>query len=118
MASFAEAAPFLFNNWQLILLLLVTVVLGSALWSVLSSGVRGEKNDRTSSKDGAVKKITSFDKGEHPLAEFDDEKPDPSFSPALHSPDTPHVDYRPERLTEGEMLARSRQFYETLNKRR
>lgn len=62
--------------------------------------------------------IVSFEKGEHPLSEFDDEKPDPSLAPPLHSPDTPLVPYRPEHLSEDHMKQRARDFYVRMNERR
>lgn len=64
------------------------------------------------------KGIVSIDKGEHPLDEFDDEKPDPSLAPPLHDPSLPHVPYKPERLSDEEMLERSVAYYRHLNTRR
>ena len=64
------------------------------------------------------KGIVSIDKGEHPLDEFDDERPDPSLAPPLHDPDLPHVPYKPEQLSDEEMLERSLAFYRHLNTRR
>ena len=52
------------------------------------------------------------------MAEFEEEKLDPSLAPPLHASDTPHIPYRPPRLPEVEMIAKSREYYETLNKRR
>uniref|UniRef100_A0A1X7VQ22 Nitroreductase domain-containing protein n=1 Tax=Amphimedon queenslandica TaxID=400682 RepID=A0A1X7VQ22_AMPQE len=40
------------------------------------------------------------------------------FARALHSPDTPHIPYKFEELSETEMLKRSETFYQSLNKRR
>lgn len=62
--------------------------------------------------------IVSFEKGEHPLSEFDDENHDPSLAPPLHSPDTPLVPYRPERLSEDYTKQRARDFYVQMNERR
>lgn len=121
MSSVAEVAPFLFNNWPLVLGT-VTVVLATALLYVLTAS--GSKEGETREKNRArgiqsSKKIsTTIDKGEHPLTEFDDEKPDPTLTPSLHSPDTPHISYRPDSFTDKEMMAMSKEFYETMNKRR
>ena len=65
-----------------------------------------------------VPSIISFEKGEHPLSEFDDEKPDPSLAPPLHSPDTPQVPYRPERLSEDAMKQKAHNYYCQMNERR
>lgn len=122
MSSFAEAVPFLLNNWPLLLLGTVTLLLATALlYTLTPTGV--SKKDGEREKDRPVgkskpKTITSLDKGEHPLAEFDDEKPDLGVSPSLHSPDTPHIPYKLDHLTDEEMIARSKEFYETMNKRR
>lgn len=64
------------------------------------------------------KGIVSIDKGEHPLDEFDDERPDPSLAPPLHDPNLPHLPYKPERLSDEEMLERSVAYYRHLNTRR
>ena len=133
MSQLAEAAPFLFNNWPLVLLGTVTVALATALLYVLTPSSQNPdgssiKEERNRSPPGDIKEgtakskpktITSFDKGEHPLAEFDDEKPDASLlAPPLHSADTPHIPYKPDRLTNEEMIMRSKDFYEAMNKRR
>ena len=117
MSAFAAAAPFLFNNWPLLLLGTVTVILATALLYTLTPTRSKEEGSARPGKT-KPKTITSFDKGEHPLAEFDDEKLDPGLSPVLHSPDTPHIPYKPDHLSDQEMIARSKEFYETLNKRR
>ena len=126
MSYLAEAAPFLFNNWPLVLLGTVTVALATTLLYVLtpssqsggSSKEEGKQGDKGGIK-AKPKTITSFDKGEHPLAEFDDEKPDASLlAPPLHSADTPHIPYKPDRLSNEEMITRSKEFYEAMNKRR
>ena len=121
MSTLADAAPFLFNNWPLLLLGSVTVILATALLYVLAPALGGAKDGRPSSetvKRRQPKSATSIDKGEHPLAEFEEEKMDPSSAPTLHSPDTPHIPYQPDRLSDDEMIARSREFYEEMNKRR
>ena len=61
--------------------------------------------------------IVSLDKGEHPLDEFDDNRPDPSLSPPLHDPNLPHMPFHWERLPEEEMK-KSLAFYQQLNTRR
>ena len=64
------------------------------------------------------KEIVSLDKGEHPLDEFDDDRPDPSLAPPQHDPNLPHIPFKQERLTEEEMKERSLAFYRSLNARR
>ena len=64
------------------------------------------------------KSIVSIDKGEHPLGEFDDERPDPSLAPPQHDPDLPHIPYTPEQLSTEEMKERSLSFYHNLDTRR
>ena len=130
MSTFAEAAPFLFNNWPLVLLSTVTVALATALLYVLTPSSQSGSNKEgkqvlpgnrgvNGSTKSKPKTITSFDKGEHPLAEFDDEKPDASLlAPPLHSADTPHIPYKPDHLSTEEMITRSKKFYDTMNKRR
>lgn len=58
------------------------------------------------------------DKGDNPLAEFEEEKQDPSQAPPLHSKDTPHIPYTPQRFSADNMILKSREYYRTLNKRR
>ena len=119
MSSFAEAAPFLFNNWPLLLLGTVTVILATALLRILYPGAsEGDQSKEKAPRGTKRKTVTSFDKGEHPLAEFEEEKLDPSLAPSLHSPDTPHIPYKPDRFSDKDMIARSREFYEEMNKRR
>lgn len=60
----------------------------------------------------------SYERGEHPLSEFSDEKPDASLAPPLHDADTPHIPYTLPRLSEDEAKQKAREFYEQLNKRR
>ena len=62
--------------------------------------------------------IVSIDKGEHPLGEFDDERPDPSLAPPQHDPDIPHVPYAVTRLPVEEMKERALSFYHQLDGRR
>ena len=117
MSSLAEAAPFLVNNWPLLLLGTVTIVLATALVYTLSPSKKEVVSNGRPAKNEA-KARERFDKGEHPLEEFDDAKPDPSLSPSLHSPDTPHKPYKTDRVTDQDMIVRSKDFYETMNKRR
>lgn len=64
------------------------------------------------------KDIISIDKGEHPLDEFDDERPDPSLAPPQHDPNLPHIPFNMERLSVQEMKERSLSFYHHLDNRR
>ncbi len=104
-----ENAPLLAAYWPLIIAVLVIVV------TLL--GVQRFLTKRTDPTPPA-KNTTRFDKGEHPLSEFDDELPDESTAPPLHSAETPHIPYCPERLSEAEMLSRSKTYYKEMNKRR
>ncbi|XP_064396680.1 iodotyrosine deiodinase-like [Halichondria panicea] len=108
----AENAPLLAAYLPLITALLVIVVtlLGVQRLLVILT--------RTTGSTPPAKNTTRFDKGEHPLSEFDEELPDESTAPPLHSADTLHIPYCPERLSEAEMLSRSKAYYEEMNKRR
>lgn len=128
-ASFlTRSAPFLASYWHYIAAGAVTVLLAVLVAYILSpgnpnrdqNGQKQDKGDKTKERTKPKKKvdITSFDKGEHPLEEFDDEKPDPSLAPPLHSADTPHIPYKFEKISEDDMKLRSLTFYEHLNKRR
>ena len=64
------------------------------------------------------KSIVSIDKGEHPLGEFDDERPDPTLAPPQHDPYLPHLPYSMERLSTEEMKERALSFYHNLDTRR
>ena len=62
-------------------------------------------------------------KHEDPLAEFDDSpaKLDselPELVPPRHSEDTPHIPYKGVQFSEEEMVKRTKEFYELMNKRR
>lgn len=106
-SSLLESAPLLTAYWPYICLAVVSVL----VVAYFLPG-RAPKNSPRSPR------ISSRDKGEHPLAEFEDEKLDPSQAPSLHSADTPHMPYKMERRSDEEMIRNSRQYYETLNKRR
>lgn len=106
----ARAAPFLAANWP--------YVLGASLTTIILAVVISFFATKPNSPKRQSKTITSFDKGEHPLSEFDKEVSDETMTPSLHSPDTLDIPYSPGRLTEKEMIARSKSFYELLNKRR
>ena len=106
--ALVELAPFLAAYWPYIGLLVVSL---SAIAYFLPA--QREKGTKT-----APSISSSYEKGEHPLAEFEDEKPDPSAAPPLHSADTPHLPYKIQRMSEQEMIRKSKDFYETLNKRR
>lgn len=104
--SVSELAPFLTTYWPHILVTCGVLFVAYFMQRGPAPKVRPPT------------KISTEEKGEHPLAEFDDEKPDPSLAPPLHSGDTPHVPYKPQRLTADEMIKKSMEYYETLNKRR
>ena len=105
----SEFAPLLTPYWPY---LLGSLILGLGLL-YLQHQPAAPKPKESRTTDG-----TSYDKGEDPLAEFAEEKADPSLAPPLHSGDTPHIPYRPPRLPEHEMVKKSREYYETLDKRR
>ncbi len=111
----AKSAPFLANYWQYILGGLITAALALLLPYWLSGPKEKDGRKKT---DGKSPEILSYERGEHPLSEFSDEKPDPSLAPPLHDADTPHIPYAVSRLSEEEMKQKAREFYEHLNKRR
>lgn len=113
MVSLSELAPFLTAYWPYTLatltclgLLLVTYYLQNRLTSMKAEATRSPL------------KIMAQEKGDHPLAEFADEKPDSSLAPPLHQADTPHIPYTPQQFTEDEMIEKSSEYYKTLNERR
>ena len=124
----SKMTPFLSNYWQYVTAGAITVLLAVLVAYWLSSSDQNQNQQKKSKKDKENKmmeqkrkkknEIGSFDKGEHPLEEFDDEKPDPSLAPPLHSPDTPHIPYKLERFSEADMKVRAATFYEFLNQRR
>ena len=142
--ALAGAAPFLVNYWPYILGGVVSVLLAAVVAYFLTpaqeedatgesrNGARGGENPRqgvgknraggTGGGGGTPKKpqrdIVSIDKGEHPLGEFDDDRPDPSLAPPQHDPDLPHIPYTVERLSIEEMKERAISFYHQLDSRR
>lgn len=109
-----ESAPFLAEYWPQVCVALLCFL---ALFLVLSRSSRSVPGPKPSKK--VVDKISMLqDKAEHPLAEFDNEKPDPSLAPPLHSADNQHVPYTPQRFGAAEMIKKSREYYEIMNKRR
>ena len=80
-------------------------------------GVEGSQGTKKRPKKDP-KGIVSIDKGEHPLGEFEDERPDPSLAPPSHDPDTPQIPYTVERLSNKESKERALAFYHHLNSRR
>lgn len=101
-------APFFATYWPYICTLLLAVAI--ALWL-------GARRPETPSS----KKIVAKETGEHPLSEFKEDVPDideKGSAGTLHSPDTPHIPYTFEELSEAEMLQKSETFYQSLNKRR
>ena len=106
----AKLAPFLLNYWPYVI---VTIILAFVFIYILSPAKQGKAKDSKSKKG-----IVSFDKGEHPLAEFEDDKPDPFLAPSLHDANTPQIPYAIDRFPDEEMKRRAREFYEQMNKRR
>ena len=140
----ASTAPFLVNYWPYILIGAITLLLAIVLAYFLTppaqeedtgagrNGARGDvrSQEKTEGNDGKKeaepskkteqnrKSIVSIDKGEHPLGEFDDERPDPSLAPPQHDPDLPHVPYSMTRLSAKDMKERSLAFYNQMDTRR
>ena len=141
----ADAAPLLVSYWPYVLVGVLSLVLAAALAYFLApqgpqqpdespAGAGGA--DKTPAEppstgegkegEGGKKKkptkdpkaIVSIDKGEHPLEEFEDDRPDPSLAPPHHDPDLPHVPYSLTRLPEHEMKARTTAFYQQMDTRR
>ena len=140
----ATTAPFFVNYWPYILIGAVSLVLATALAYFLTPAAQ-EQDDTVAARNGArgegdnprekaaekeaekksaeakkkdPKSIVSIDKGEHPLEEFDDDRPDPSLAPPLHDPDLPHVPHSMTRLSVKEMRERSLSFYHLMDTRR
>ena len=109
-------APFIAANWP------VAVILGTLLVGVFvaflctSPKKSPSNNNSTSTKQDRQK---PKEKGEDPMAEFEDSKPDTDLTaPPLHSADTPHIPYLFERKSEAEMRERAAEFYQAMNTRR
>lgn len=116
MTSLVELAPFFVAYWPHICLVAVLMYVGGAY---LFPRPRDAPPTPDPTSNGARRESAKYkDKGEHPLAEFQEEKTDGSIAPPLHSSDTPKIPYKPQRFSETEMIAKSREYYETLNKRR
>ena len=130
-----EMAPLLVNYWPYILGGVLSLALAGALAYFLAppapeqhpdaankekpkeqGGGEGEKKKKKAEKD--PKAIVSIDKGEHPLEEFDDERPDPALAPPQHDVNLPHVPLTFTRVPEEEMKGRAVAFYQQLNTRR
>jgi iodotyrosine deiodinase len=141
-AGFLEAsAPFLATYWPYILGGLASLFLAAALAYFLappaqqenveggsenSRGAAGAEKTSGGSPEAKKKKpqqkdpksIVSIDKGEHPLEEFEDDRPDPSLAPPQHDPELPHVPFAMTRLPPEEMKARAVSFYRQMDTRR
>ena len=107
-AFLRNEAPFFAAYWPHICIL--TLVIAIALWL-------GARRKETPSN----KRIVAKETEEHPLSEFKEDVPDideKGSTGTLHSPETPHVPYKFEELSEAEMLEKSENFYQRLNKRR
>lgn len=115
MESLQEMAPFLTNNWP-ILAVAILVILGVAYFFASTPAVNEEKTKETYESKEEI--LSTSDRGEHPLSEFEDEKPNPTLAPPLHASDTPHIPFKFERIPESEMLKCSNDFYQTLDQRR
>ena len=134
----AETAPFLLNYWPFILGGVLSLALAGVLAYFLAPPAPEQRPDDASDKnkpkesakgegEGGNKKkkaekdpkaIVSIDKGEHPLEEFDDERPDPALAPPQHDPDHPHIPYPFTRVPEEEMKGRATAFYQQMDTRR
>ncbi len=108
-----EYAPLLVAYWPIITAVLLLLLSVLAYQKLFPTGNKSVKSPTTK-----ISGTRDVDKSEHPLAEFEDERPDEAIAPPLHSADTPHVPYCPERLSESEMLSRSEAFYRKMNGRR
>ena len=133
----AQQAPFLLTYWPYLVGGVLTLALAAVLAYFLAPPAperqpsEPRNDEKSSTKDeggGAEKKkkkgekdpkaIVSIDKGEHPLEEFDDERPDPLLAPPQYHEDLPHVPYAITRVTGEEMKARAAAFYQQMNTRR
>eukprot|EP00731_Ephydatia_muelleri_P029759 Em0021g282a len=120
----AGAAPFLAQYGHYIVIAVLTLLLAVIVAFFLSPETNNPKSATAATKpapqDDASKvpPTLATDKGEHPLAEFENEKPDPELAPPLHAADTPQIPYDFARVSEKDMIARSETFYQQMNKRR
>lgn len=103
-------APFLFNNWQWILITAFCIFLVTILGRMFSNS-KGKAPPQK-------KKTGATTSEESPMAEFQESTMDNLQAPALHSPDTPHIPYKGMQYTEEEMVKRSHEYYTFMNKRR
>ncbi len=100
--------PFLFQNWQWLLPIAVACCVVIIIWRVFQ-------------RNGSTQLQTKREKlgDEHPMAEFQKESDFGNMAaPTLHPPDTPHIPYVSTKLTKSEMIERSKEFYQFMNKRR
>ena len=111
--SIENSAPFLFNNWQWMLLVGTTLCV-----IIIVRNFFQRKQPAQSPQPQTRKRMIS--KEEHPMAEFQDSATDfdNMSAPSLHSPDTPHIPYQYTQLTEKDVIKRSKEFYTLMNKRR
>ena len=115
----AGAAPFLAYYGHYIIITIITLLMAAVVAYFLSPENASNKKGATPTANiPPVHPTSATDRGEHPLAEFEVEKPDPDLAPPLHAADTPHIPYEFSRIPEKDMLARSEAFYELMNKRR
>ena len=105
VVSFLEKeAPFLYSNWPYLLVLCCGVLFVYFL----------EKRIHKEQK----KRMARILREEHPLSEFREDFDPDLLAPSLHSPDTPHIEYQFTRLSNEDMIKRSKEFYQQMNKRR
>lgn len=119
----AGAAPFLAQYGHYIIIAILTLLLAVVVAFFLSpenpKSATATANLAPPQDDASkVRPTLATDKGEDPLAEFENEKPDPELAPPLHAADTLHIPYEFARVSEKDMLARSETFYQQMNKRR
>lgn len=117
MDSLQEMAPFLSANWPFFAVAIL-VILGVTFLLSSTLAVNQETSFKKETAKSKEEPTSILDKGEHPLSEFEDEKPDPTLAPPLHAADTQQIPLKFERIPENEMLQRSKDFYQTLNQRR
>ena len=118
----AGAAPFLAYYGHYIIIAIITLFLAVVVAYFLSlenaSNQKGAAKPAHKDDTSKVLPTLATEKGEHPLAEFENEKPDPDLAPPLHAADTPHIPYDFSRRSKEDTLARSETFYQLMNKRR
>ena len=117
MATLQEMAPLITSNWPIVCVALFIVAVSAYFATRDTRASKSKAAGKEQQRNGSIS--ISQDRGEHPLSEFTDDKPDLSAVPSsLHDADTPQIPFKFNRLSEDEMKKQSLDFYNQMNKRR